>query len=576
MNPNAFEVLACIPVLVLAFLWPGVGDRSFRRLGRTLSHVAGRRTVAILLVGTTSLAINASMGLFVHLPVPAVHDEFSYLLAADTFAHGRLTNPTHPLWEHFESYHTIQHPTYQSKYPPGQGLALAAGQVLFGHPITGVWMSLAAACAATCWMLQAWVPPRWALLGGLLVVFNPQMLVHWGQTYYGGAVAMLGGALVFGALRRIVRRPGWRAAVVLSVGLVLLANSRPYEGLVASLPAAAVLLTWTFGNGGRHLRFALPRVILPITAALLPAAAWMGHYNWSVTGHAFLMPYQVWTQQRLGTEISDTLFSSVTGLKARPESYIIGASDEVSRQVFQEVAAGRDSLAFAISKTRTLYGFFIGPALLIPLVVLPQIARQPWGLFAIVTCGLVLLALLLTTAHGLPYNAAPATSLIAAILVQGLRFLRHFRFHGRPTGRFLARLLPLVRFGASIVLLVLFWIPDPVTPVPWSPSHGQWSLRRAEIQDALTRDGDKHLVVVRYGREYTAGGGWHDEWVYNGADIDSAAVVWARDLGPERNGSLLESLQGRRAWLLEANIGGWPLVPYPGTDSEASVRIPQD
>ena len=105
---------------------------------------------------------------------------------------------------HFETFQEIQQPTYASKYPPMQGIMLWAGWLLTGEPIVGVWLSMGMACAALCWMLQAWVPPRWALLGAYLIAIrlvfsghcaNPIDMTwgYWGRGFLGGATSVLGG-----------------------------------------------------------------------------------------------------------------------------------------------------------------------------------------------------------------------------------------------------------------------------------------------------------------------------------------------------------------------------------------------
>jgi len=91
------------------------------------------------------------------------------------------------------------------------------------------------------------------------------------------------------------------------------------------------------------------------------------------------------------------------------------------------------------------------------------------------------------------------------------------------------------------------------------------NLERAELLSRLERSGGQHLVIVRYGPRHDA----LREWVYNEPQIDSAKVVWARDMGDGANRELVRYFSGRRVWLLEVDddTSAPKLEPYSADSS---------
>ena len=483
------------------------------------------------------------------VPVPIVHDEFSYLLAADTFARGRLANP--PLLPlisaHFESVHVIVQPTYMSKYPPAQGLLLALGQVLTGRAIVAVWLGGAALCASMTWMLAAWLPSRWALYGGLLTLIEFGFIGTWAQSFWGGALPAIGGALVYGGVRRVVDRPRVGPAVIMALGVLLLANSRPWEGLCVSLPAAALLLVWTVRTARRQIGAVAVKVVAPAVVVLGIGAVMMATYNTTVTGDATRMPYQTHVDQY----VVAPLFLWGTP-RAEPPSY--------SHERFEAMHVGYELRAYENQDTPAEFAYrlfrkagsgaieYLLPVLWLPLLALPWILRRPWMRFAFI--GLLAMSVgLAVSTFFLPHYAAPGLALLYVLAIQGVRVLRvAWRRRGGRYVPLIVLLLMATHLGPA-----LYWHHD------YYADDNAWYRQRERMTRDLETLGGRHLVLVRYDPEYPS----YREWVYNGADLDGAPVIWARELDATSNARLVEHFADRTAWLVYAHPHdqNW-IVPY--------------
>ena len=535
----------------MGYRWPAWWERPLARLAR-------RKKLAIVAAILCPLLLRALLLPRRAVREPRVHDEFSFLLGADTLLHGRLANPQHPLWVHFESEHIMARPVYASAFPLGQATALAAGKLIAGNPWAGVWLSTGLMCGAICWMLQGWLPPRWALLGALLVILRIGVSTYWMNSYWGGSVAAIGGALVMGAWPRMVARPAWRNAVVMGIGWIILANTRTVEGAVFSFLVSAFLLTQLFRKRGTSISIALRQVVLPL-GLMLGLCAGMLAYSFSrITGSALLSPYVLYRSTM-------AIAPHFVWQKPRVEPLYNNADVRVY-YVYGEMYDyrwARDLKRDLPVKFAAYWRFYVGPILLLPLLPLPWLWRDRRARSVLLVGAGFLLVLGVQVWHNVHY-AAPATGLAILIVVLGMRRLQLWQWRGHRTGVAIVRLIPLACAAMLLVQVVARQLPE------GAPEQAGWrwptpgGVSRARILRLLSDSGEKHLVLVRYSIRHEAG----DEWVYNDADIDASRVVWARELDRASNDKLLRYFAGRRVWLVEPDAPNPQPIPY----SEASQK----
>ena len=491
-----------------------------------------QRLACIVLAGLVPVLLRLLLLPWFPPPLPAVPDESAHLLVGQTFAEGRVTNPTHPMWQHFESLFILQQPTYTGKYQPGYGATVALGMRLARHPWAGTLLTEALALSVLTWVLFLWLPRRWAMLGAALMVAQVGAGSFWTNTYLGVPTTAIGGALWLACLRLTTRRCRTRDVLLGGVGIAILMFTRPYDAvLLAGL--LVIVRGW--------------RVVLPLTAVLAPALAVVLWYNAQVTGSAWKLPYQV-AREQYG--VPQTFFWE------KPVQHTDFRHAEV-RRVYEAQLEMHETrrhplelLALLASRVVIVWRDYFHVGWLPVLLFVPAVlAMRSMRLLTRVLAAFLI-------AQGLYFYfagayLAPVYGALVIVLVQAVRLLRW------KAPRAGVAALAMIAAGPVVSLAA---IPLGITLPGWLPSvQKDWFRNpvRAAVYAELGKKPSPQLVIVRYGEGHDL----RDEYVYNTPRIDDAHVVWARDMGEERNEELFRYYPQREAWLLEPDAKPYRLTP---------------
>ncbi len=491
------------------------------------------RAAAWVTVGVCAIAIRLVLLPVFPAPKPVVSDEFSHLLLADTLLHGRVANPVHPLWEHFESLHIVQRPHYASNYFPGNAAVLAGAIWAFGSAWFGVVALSGVFAGVAAWALAGYVPRRWALLGGIIAILRFSIGSYWVNALHGGFLAAIGGALAAGAFARLWRRATIRMSLVLGVGLAVLAYSRPFEGLAFAAPLLITLL----GNPKR-IRALAPAVLLA-GASLVP----LGLYFQRITGSPFVTTYSI-SQREYGWPMT---FAWSHPPKIEHRNAELAAYYDYELDERRKVDGPVDFLQYLTFRLQEYWRFFLGPMLTVPLFWAGEGLRRRRFRALWIALGCALGAVMLEGAAS-PHYLAPATVAILALIVVAVRRMRRGFEFGIPLARIAVGTLAIVlagRIGAQALGL----------PYTQNANYQSWCCKvqgrydKWVMTEALGREPGRQLVIVKTKTDpYN-----FFQWIYNDATIDSSRIVWARDLGPERNARLRSYFWDRRVWVVDPN-----------------------
>lgn len=518
---------------------------AFPSLGLFLERVvlrSSRRSFLAVTIGFSVLT-SAVFAYVVMDHVTHIVDETAMLFQAQVLASGRLYADCPPVPEAFDYEFLIADPQtnkWYGKYFIGQSLFLVPGVWLgcpwLMHPIVigiCVWLVYLLGCEL--------LNEKSARIAAVLMMFSPLRL-YTGGTMMGHASSLLMMTVFALATVKVVKQPRrWGWAFIAGFFLGLSFNARP---LTAVAMGAAIGLASMICFPWRQLNW---RAVFAFTVGF---ALWVGvffAYNRALTGDAMKSPFNQWSKNdRLG-------FGPEVGLEYWRDA---DKGHSLRRGLLIDSYYNIDALGPSLTGWGRVTLLFM----LMPLVVSRWRGRS-WTLFVVwlALAGIHVFHISSGVLMGQPRYWSEAAPMLFLLVAVSLAVLRQYvpRFC-RSVG-----LVPAVRIGRSglwttggvLVLLSFYLGTYPLVDMCYGFTFGHPKTFRSMAAEASL---DNALVFVRSGLYRDPEHGEMDRYlgafVSNTPDL-SGPVIYARDLGPEKNAVVARHFAGRRLYWIDSTLG---------------------
>ena len=188
-------------------------------------------------------------------------------------------------------------------------------------------------------------------------------------------------------------------------------------------------------------------------------------------------------------------------------------------------------------------------ALLFQGILLLVLFRDKWERFAVCSLLLIGLGISLETWRFHSHYVGPVMALVMALVISSLR---------SANVKIFTLLLPVLIIGIALA----------ETSRPQGILDA-WAHRRFAMQKQLESQPGKQLVFVYYRPEHDL----YEEWIYNRADMQAAAVVWARSRTGEENCKLIRLFPDHKIWALDADRGSLRSYPTDCSSTEGPDEL---